>query len=58
MHSLIKVDGVILTRKGMKGICWILSFVIVLVTVFTLEHYSEIEVMICNSKISLPVMCQ
>lgn len=42
----------------MKGICWILFFVIGLVTVFTLEQYSEIEVMICDSKISLPVMCQ
>lgn len=47
-----------LTKKSMKGICWILFFIIILVTVFTLEQYGEVAVMICNSKISLSVMCQ
>lgn len=58
VHALIIGDGAILTRKGVKDMCWILFFVIMLVTVFTLEQYTEIEAMICNSKISLSVMCQ
>jgi len=40
-----------MSRKDMESICWILLFIIVLVIIFTLEQYSEIQVLICNSKI-------